>query len=419
VVTSVTALDRPGQEDSHRWPYFLPDGRHFVYSVLSFSQRGWRGSCIGSLDSKDKKRLLSVSGTIAYAAGHLLFVRDGTLVAHPFDPNRLQVTGDPIPVAEEVEVSHSFSEFSVSDSGVLAYQRRSANKTDGLIWLDRRGKQLGSIAAPANYSVHRLSPDEKRVAGSRLDESGVGDIWLLELSRGITSRFTSDPAFDWVPVWSPDGSRIVFNSNRKGSMDLYLKALSGGGLEEVLLESNTLKLPTDWSRDDRFILYEDADSNTNRSDLWVLPLSGDRKPMPFLQTPFAELQGQFSPNGRWIAYMSDESGRFEVYVQSFPAPGGKWQISTDGGTMPRWRRDGKELFYLAADRKLMAVEVKADSTFSSVPRALFAAPPFPDRSYSVTADGQRFLFNSSRKEAVSTPITVVINWTADLRKKLN
>ena len=288
-VTSVTALDRSGQENSHRWPHFLPDGRHFIYFVRS-AQRDWQGSYIGSLDSKDKKRLLNVSGSIAYAAGYLLFVRDGTLMAHPFDPNRLQITGEPIPVAEEVESANFFSEFSVSDSGVLAYRRSSANKTR-LVWLDRVGKQLGPTAAPANYSRHRLSPDEKRVAGNRLDETGAGDIWLLELSRGITSRFTFDPAYEWIPIWSPDGSRIVFNSNRKGPMDLYLKALSGAGREEVLLESNTLKVPTDWSRDGRFILYEDADSNTNKSDLWVLPLSGDRQPMPFLQTPFARTPG--------------------------------------------------------------------------------------------------------------------------------
>jgi Tol biopolymer transport system component len=419
--TSVTTLDRSGQENAHRWPHFLPDGRHFIYFVRS-AQRDWQGCYLGSLDSKEKRRLLTASGSVAYAAGYLLFVREGTLLAHAFDPNRLQITGEPIPVAEQVEHHRNFfSEFSVSDSGVLAYQHGSDNTTR-LIWLDRGGKQHGPTLAPANFNAHRLSPDEKRVAGNRLDDTGATDIWLLELSRGITSRFTSDPAYEWLPVWSPDGSRIVFNSNRKGSMDLYLKALSGAGREEVLLESNTLKVPTDWSRDGRFILYEDADRSTNKSDLWVLPLFGDRQPMPFLQTPFDERQGQFSPNGQWIAYVSDESGRYEVCVESFPARS-KVQISTDGGIQPRWRRDGNELFYLAADGKVMAVEVRAGSTFeATVPKVLFVAPLGPRDalagSYSVTADGQRFLFNSFGEE-ISGPITVVINWTGELRKKLN
>ncbi len=409
----MTALDYASQENSHRWPHFLPDGNHFVYFVRS-SQADKQGFYVGSLDSKGKKRLLNASGSMAYVApGYLLFVRQGRLIAQPFDLTRLQITGEPISVAEQVAYSYNmFSEFSASDSGVLTY-RRGGDPTRQLIWLDRGGKQLGSVAAPADYEDARLSPDEKRFAGIRLDETGAGDIWLLELSHGITSRLTVDPGYEWRPVWSPDGNRIIFSSNRKGPMDLYLREVRSVAPERVLLESSTQKAATDWSRDGSFILYEDIEPNTNKPDLWVLPMSGDRHPMPFLQTQFEERQGQFSPDGRWVAYVSDESGRYEVYVQSFPAGGGKRQISANGGTEPRWRRDGKELFYLAADGKLMAVQVKGNSTFeASVPRALFVRPPLNlggrvHSSYSVAADGQRFLFSSFREELISHPITVV------------
>jgi eukaryotic-like serine/threonine-protein kinase len=421
----LTTLDYASQENSHRWPHFLPDGQHFVYFVRS-AQRDKQGFYVGSLDSTKKERLLNGSGSIAYVApGYLLFVRNGTLMAHRFDVNSLQITGEPISLAEQVACKYrTYSEFSVSDAGVLTY-RRDSGLAHELIWFDRGGKQIASVASPADFNTTRLSPDEKRVAGVRFDPySGAGDIWLLE-PHGITSRFTFDPGYEWLPVWSPDGSRIVFSSNRNGPMDLYLRELSSSAPERLLLESRTQKLPTDWSRDGRFILYEDFQPNTNKPDLWVLPMSGDRHPMPFLQTPFEERQGQFSPDGRWIAYVSDESGRYEVYVQSFPAAGAKRQISATGGTEPRWRRDGKELFYLGANGKLMAVQVKGDSGFeASVPKALFATPPLEPggrllSNYSVTADGERFLINSFPEQVMSTPITVVINWTAELRKKLN
>jgi Tol biopolymer transport system component len=417
--TPVTTLDRSHQENSHRWPYFLPDGRHFLYFVRS-AQRDQQGLYVGSLDSKDKKRLLSAAGSTAYVApGYLLFVRDGMLVAQPFDAGRLQITGEPFSVAQRVGYdSNMLSNFSVSDTDVLTYRRGDMNTQ--LIWVDRGGKQLGSIAAPPDYERPQLSPDEKRLAGARLDpETGAGDIWLLELSRGTLSRFTFDPWYDYLPVWSPDGSRIVFASNPDGPTDLYLKALSGTGQSGVLLKSSTPKEPNDWSLDGRFILYDNLDLRTKKRDLWVLPLSGDRQPRPFLQTPFDERQGRFSPDGRSVAYVSDESGRFEVYVQSFPTPGGKWQISTEGGSDPRWRRDGKELFYRAADGKLMAVEVKGGSIFEArSPKVLLATPPlnFFDRNYAVTADGQRFLISTPVRDASSEMITVVINWTAELRR---
>lgn len=227
---------------------------------------------------------------------------------------------------------------------------------------------------------------------------------------------------DWFPVWSPDGSRIVFASNRNGLTDLYQKAASGTGSDELLLKSSDPKFPTDWSLDGRFILYENRDPKT-KADLWVLPLEGDRQPFPLLQTEFNEQQARFSPNGKWVAYTSDESGTTQVYVQSFPASGNKWQVSTGGGDQPRWRRDGRELFYLAADGKLVAVEVKTDGTFEAgVPKPLFelhsptVAGPFAI-SYAATADGQRFLvLRSAVEQASTTPITVVVNWAAEVKQ---
>jgi Tol biopolymer transport system component len=231
-----------------------------------------------------------------------------------------------------------------------------------------------------------------------------------------------DPARDTAPIWSPDGSRIVFSSDRDGPMNLYQRVASGPGNDEALLKSDNRKLPTDWSADGRLILYAEQDPKT-RSDLWILPLSGAQKPFPFLQTDFFESQGQFSPDGKWIAYTSNESGAWQVYVRSFPDTGGKWPVSTNGGVQPRWRSNQKQLFYISPDKKLMVVDVKADGpTFEArLPQALFelriaGSLPGPGNWYVVTADGQRFLVSSTLEEAAATPTTVLLNWTADLKR---
>ncbi len=242
---------------------------------------------------------------------------------------------------------------------------------------------------------------------------------MVDLMRGLQSRFTFNPATEDSPVWSPDGSRALFNFNPNGPADLYWKPSSGAGAAEVVLKSATLKQPTDWSRDGRFILYENLDPQT-KSDLWVLPLSGDKKPQPFLQTPFNETMGRFSPDGKWIAYVSDESGTAQVYVQPFPASGGKWQVSTQGGYTPRWRGDGKELFYMAADRKLVSVGVNSTATTFEVgsPKVLFQTlvdtAPSTNR-YDVSPDGQRFLMSLPDESSISQPITVITNWLAGIQ----
>ncbi|MCA1660594.1 MAG: hypothetical protein LC642_08695, partial [Verrucomicrobiaceae bacterium] len=293
-------------------------------------------------------------------------MRNETLIAQRFDADELQLTGEPFPIAERVAFNPGLSRgaFSVSENGVLAY-RSGSGQINQPLWFDRGGKQIGSLGAAGLYFTLRLSPDETRAAVDLTDtQTGTEDIWLFDLSRGIPSRFTTDPANDSNPLWSPDGSRIVFTSNREGVRNLYQKIASGGGNEEVLLKSTEEKVPDDWSSDGQFIVYQTINRKT-KWDFWVLPMSGDRQPFPFLQTEFNEQAAQFSPDGKWIAYSSDESGAPEVYVQTFPASGGRWRVSTDGGRQPRWRRDGRELFYITADGKLMAVDVKLGATFEA------------------------------------------------------
>ncbi|MCA1600958.1 MAG: hypothetical protein LC776_04715, partial [Acidobacteria bacterium] len=329
--------------------------------------------------------------------------------------------GEPFPVAEHVAYNMGLGRgaFSVSENGVLAY-RTGSGQINQPLWFDRGGKQIGSLGAAGLYFTLGLSPDEKRAALDLTStQTGTEDIWLFDLSRGIPSRFTTDTAPDTNPLWSPDGSRIVFAASRGGVSNLYQKNASGVGNEEVLLKSSQEKIPEDWSSDGQFIVYQTLNPKTKR-DLWVLPTSGDRQPFPFLQTEFNEWQAQFSPDGKWIAYTSDESGAPEVYVQTFPDSGGRWRVSTGSGCQPRWRRDGRELFYIATDRKLMVVDIKRGATFEAgVPKTLFGTRVLTltdfRNHYAVTADGQRFLINSTIEETSATPISIVVNWTADLK----
>ncbi|HXJ44774.1 MAG TPA: protein kinase, partial [Bryobacteraceae bacterium] len=409
-----------------RWsPQFLPDGRHYLFHSSGSRRPGTRAICVGSLDSPETKTILISDFTGVYAPpGYLLFRRETTLMAQKFDAARFELSGDPFAIAEQIGFDGLTYKtlVSVSAQGVLAYETPGAGKTQ-LAWFDREGKPLGVAGEPGDYSDLALSPDNKRVAFYQVDAAtGNADIWLMDLASGSTSRFTFDPAVEFMPVWSPDGSQIVFTSFREGGANLYQKASTGAGQEEALYRSPLAKIPTDWSRDGRYLLCETVDPKT-RFDLWVLSISGDHKWEAFLQTPFNESRASFAPNGRWIVYESDESGRKEIYVQSFPSTGAKWEVSTSGGSQPHWRSDGKELFYLGADRKMTAVEVSTEAaTFSSAtPRALFETriskgEDHPGDQYAVTSDGRRFLVNSVAQEGAHTPITVVLNWTADLKR---
>jgi eukaryotic-like serine/threonine-protein kinase len=409
-------------EADHRNPFFLPDGRHFLYRAVRTGGGSGRPIYVASLDSSERKLLFDAETVnVLFAQGHLLFLRNAALMAQPFDTQHLALTGEALPIAEEVQTQGDppVGIFSASENGALAYQTVSGANTSQLIWFDRTGKQISVLGDSAQNADAVLSPDGTRVSLSIPDQTGKGrDIWLYDVAHSLKTRFTFDHADEEMSLWSPDGSQLVFNSGRKGHLDLYQKVSSGAGTEELLLEDNLEKHPSSWSPDGRFILYR-ASGGPTGNDLFVLPLFGDRKPFSFLNTKFNEYAGQFSPNGRWIAYFSDESGRNEVYVAPFPGPGGKWQVSSSGGTSPRWRRDGNEIFYVGPDKKLMAVAVNGKgSTFEvGAVRALFQTRLTALRyGYDVSADGQRFLINTLPEQAVARPITVVLNWQAELKK---
>ena len=407
---AVTRLERP-QQQHHNFPAFLPDGRHFLYYVHSPEARG---VYVGQLDGSETRRLLDADAPAGYASsGHLLFVRQGTLFAQQLDPVRLELTGSPVPVAERVTVGWGLpvAAVSISAAGPLVYRSGSAGQPH-FVWVDRSGKEMGKVSPDSAEAIGpSLSPDDRRVALFRV-VSGNVDVWLLDLGRSVVSRFTSDAADDIYPIWSPDATRIVFSSNRKGVMDLYQKPASGAGSEELLLSTAQAKFATDWSLDGRFLLYGSEDPKAS-SDIWASPMDGDRKPFPVVQTNFDERDGRFSPDGKWIAYESNESGRAEIYVQPFPGPGGKWLISTAGGQQARWRRDGKELFYMAPDNRLMAVPIQLASNGQAVeagaPVPLFGMRISGLGDYMVASTGQQFLMNTVTEEATS-PITVILNW---------
>ena len=416
--TPLIALDQSLGEDSLRCPWFLPDGRHFLYTARDADQEK-STIYVGDLESKQKRRILNANSNAVYAPpGFVVFLRERTLMAQPFDAGSAQTTGDPFPIAENVDFISAYGGFfSVSQNGVLAYLSSSAGSNVQLNWFDRGGKPLGAVGAPGNLFSASISPDGSTVAVARSDpQMSTGDIWLHDLARGATSRFTFGPKINGSPVWSPDGSRIVFGSTRDGTFRLYVKPTGGAGKEELL--SNLRGLPSDWSRDGRFIVS--SQFGTKGYDIWVLPISGDRplvpgKPFPFLQTEFNERWAKLSPDSQWVAYTSNESGQNEVYVQTFPSPGGKSQISTGGGSRPVWRRDGRELFYIAADGKLMAVEVKLGSKLEAgAPKPLFDTR-LGNGPFDISPDGRRFLLANPSEDAGRTPMTVVVNWTSQVK----
>ncbi|HEY3202155.1 MAG TPA: hypothetical protein VGL03_00715, partial [Thermoanaerobaculia bacterium] len=323
---------------------------------------------------------------------------------------------DPFPVARNVDYAQTWgaAAFSVSEDGTLAYQSGGI-AIRRLVWFDRSGRQLGTLGEPGEYRQDpRISPDGRRVAVLRVDPESRGlDIWVFDLARGVGSRLTFEPSLEEYAVWSPDGNSIIFDSNRDGVGDIYRKSSTGAGSDELLLKSEYWKNPQDWSRDGRYLLYGTRLPKTG-IDLWILPLFGDKKPAPLLVTPFDEFEARFSPDGRWFAYGSKESGSWEIYVQPFPPTGAKWQISVGGGTTPRWRGDGKEILYVAADYMRKAVDIKMSPTFEAgVPRDLFQTPN--SWGSDVMPDGQRFLVNLAAGESPPAPITVVLNWSAEVK----
>jgi hypothetical protein len=411
----------------------LPDGRHFLY----LEQRTAQGSGdlaairVASLDSngsagKDSKIVLTNEFNAIYSQGYLLFLHEGTLMAQAFDLKRLATTGAAMPVAEKVEdVQIRRGVYSVSKNGLLAYRTGTSTGGSQLAWIGRDGKPIGKLGDPAELNAVHLSRDRKIASVAIRDRvRGDQDLWLYDVLRPeIKTRFSFDPADERESAWSPDGRTVVFNSNRKGHFDLYRKASNSVGAEEPLYADEIDKYPSSFSPDGKFLLYYTNNDPKNKSDLMVLPFAEDKpgKPVPFLQTPFNEAEGQFSPNdGRWIAYSSDESQRTEIYASPFPGPGGKKQISTAGGQNPIWRPDGKEIFYVALDNMLMAAEVNAKGSVLDVGAARPLFGPIPRANgnlFDVSADGKSFLVRTVPAQTSSgEPLTVVQNWTTALKK---
>jgi Tol biopolymer transport system component len=423
----LTTVDSSRNEIEHIWPYFLPDGRHFLFLARN-AQSENSAIYVGTLDSKETTRLLQAHSSMAYAPpGYVLFVRESTLMAQGFDADTLELKGEAFPLAEQTVRNPTIGRamFSVSDNGVLVFRAGGINSNQ-LIWFDRSGKQLGVLTPPGYYSAPSFSPDEKKVAISRRDRQtgAAADIWLIDLERGTQIRLTTDPDSDTYPSWSPNGDRVTFVATRNGATSIYQKPSNGVSPEEPLVSSAELKYNPHWSPDGQYIIYSQLNPKTN-VDLYLLSLSGDRKSTSLLQTNFIEAQARFSPNGRWIAYISNETGQFEVYVESFPATGAKLPISIGGGSQPQWRADGRELYYYAADRKLVAVEVNGDGPTLKVGevRPLFEIrvnavdQSFPGNGYyTVTHDGKRFLVSSLPDNPDRQQINVIVNWMADFKK---
>ena len=415
--TQITVPDKNLNEDSHRWPQFLPDGIHYLYSAIHLSGRRDLSSIfVGALNSNEKRLVTKASANVAYIAPYLLFYRDQTLFGQHFDTKTFQLAGEPIPILTDVQYSPRISRavFAATNTHLLVAQKAGDTGASQFLWFNRQGQEIGIPLKPGIYGNMMLSPNGKTVASDTTDPASQNtDIWTYDLDTQSAKRLTFDPAIDSVPIWSPDGTRMVFASNRGTIFDLYLKDVNGAQEEKSIPQDGPDRFPSDWSRDGKYVLYERG------TDLWFVTIP-ELRATPFLKSSSALMNGQFSPDGKWVAYSSNESGRWEVYVTSFPEAHGKWQVSNAGGDQPRWRRDGKELFYLGPDSRMMAVPVKTGTNFDAgTPTALFQANPrelvatSEQFSYDVSIDGQKFLINTQLKTGMA-PMSVILNWSAKL-----
>jgi len=405
--TAVTTL-KEGDPQVHNSPFFLPDGRHFLYSAATGPST--HVVYFASLDGGAPVRLVETNSPAQYAEpGYVLYMKDQALMAHPFDAQHGTLVGEPVSVATSVVLGGVV--FSVSTTRTLIY--RSTSTSNELVWVDRQGHRTGVAAPVAAYESIALSPDGKRIAFDRYSSTDQ-DVWVHDIERQLSSRFTMQGRLNNVPVWSPDGSTIAFATIRNGGLDIYQRKVGATSDDDEVLRANAIPIlfPSDWSRDGRFLMYYRTDTKT-RLDTWVLPLFGDRTPMKILGTPYNESQGQFAPDGKSFAFVSDESGQPQVYLQSFPSPTLQAQVSTGGGTQPRWRPDGRELFYLAPDGKIMAVSMRGNATLETdAPRPMFDTPLDSGalrQTYAVSPDGQRFLLQVPSASSSST-LTVLLNW---------
>ena len=421
----VTTLDSERLDVAHRWPTFLPDGRHFLFYVVSTTNpitSELSGIYLGSLDSSESRLLLKSESRALYARGHLLYRAGSTLMARPFDASGQEFTGDPVPLATDIpggSISWGGAQFGVSDAGVLIHMRGVGAARTLLTWRDRDGEVLDTIGDPAGYWEPCLSHDGTRIATSVGQD--VGDIWIYDLERDLRTRFTFDPADDRTPLWSPDDSRLAFTSTRKAAGEIYVRPTSGQGDAQLLLTADTQAELTDWSSDGRLVFFDRLIPSDHGWDVWTLDMQ-TYEAMPLLTGKFEQMDASLSPDGKWLAFASDESGKMEIYVQSFPEKTGRWMVSSDTGPRnaerPRWRDDGRELFYLRGG-SVMAVPVTADESFSfGTPKSLFSVNVTASTAdYSIAEDGQRILTNElPPADPSKLGARLIQNWTAVLER---
>jgi dipeptidyl aminopeptidase/acylaminoacyl peptidase len=423
----VTKLE--GSATAHRYPFFLPDGRRFLYLALNLtgtasdpSNRIW----VGSLDSDPARPLIPGNFNPQYADGYLLFVRGGdaggSLLAQPFDPRTLEISGEPRVLAEHVSVYGEYlgiGNFSVSSTGALVLD--ASRLLTRLQWLDRSGRSLGTLGEPDLYWDPRLSPDGTKVAFDLYDSgTQTTQIWVRDVSRGVQSRLTSPPGSNASAVWSPDGERIAFQSSRRHQADIYARAASGAGADEALTDEDGQRIPRGWSPDGSLLAAFDREPGGERLvGITAIPLTGDRKPFPVVPRQILGVNSvEFSPDGRWLACGTNESGRREVYLISFPDGKRRIQISSSGGRFPRWSRGGREILYAAFDGMIMSVEIESgrETPGVGVPTPLFALPEGASDFWDVSADGERFLVNVPVLKSSSVPLSLVLNWPAALAR---
>jgi DNA-binding winged helix-turn-helix (wHTH) protein/Tol biopolymer transport system component len=410
-VTSVAAVNRSAGELVQKLPQFLPDGRHFLFFLRS-ANVDQTGSYVGSLDSPEHIRIATqaASPVIYSPPGYLLYVQDDILVAQRFDASRLEVTGKPMVVARNVSAPGDADGKMISASANLLTFRSGA-KTQELAWFGRDGRRAESVPALKALRSPMFSPDQKQLIAM----DGGPRMWMVDLERNAATRLEGEGTY---PLWSPEGHRIAFESHNH--LILYVRNIGGAAQDQVVVNDNERKILNDWSSVGNYIVYTSLNPST-KLDLVLLPMTGDQKPVPLLRTPFNESQGRIAPNGRWIAYVSDESGAPEVYVQRFPSLGDKRIVSIGGGVEPMWRRDGKELFYLSPDYSIVSVPFQSTETpVIGRPKTLFRAPINTSTTrnhYAVTPDGQKFIINVEDQSSYLSPITVMVNWIDGLETK--